>query len=44
MDTLISIDVKQEFYKENLGDSLALPNRQVKPKHSTPMFSKLDKN
>lgn len=42
MDTPISISVKQVSYKANLGDSPALPNRQVEPKHSTPVFSKPD--
>lgn len=41
METPIS-NVKQVSYKANLGDNPALSNRQVEPKHSSPVFSKPD--
>jgi chromosome transmission fidelity protein 4 len=42
IDTPISVDAKQVSYKANLGDNPAPPNRQVEPKHSSPVFSKPD--
>lgn len=44
IDTLISIDIKHNSYKANLGDNFDLRNRKVELKHSAQVLSKPDKN